>query len=325
MLAARCSKRRAFLMLDGIPTVAAACNHDSIGLLPLPECPNLLSPWRWQARMVKRSAADGLCFEMNCAEEVKSLGARTRWLVAAVCSLACFVACWVGLALAHVGGTVVQVGVASVPLVVILAAQGMQARRTAGKAARAKRAAAPKRSPLFGESGRIIASVLVRSPNNLPKMPSGKLRELAENFVNEFDRHTTDPAYTLETWEEMFILWLHEEPDSPPSNVERHMRYDGLHRGVHADRLPEGPPPKGSRSYLQKATRGYVQPEAAEVANPRPGAAEVINIQPEAAEVINKDEQLRIEWSTVNGDIKRIYEILGPPPLKTPLGVLVGR
>jgi hypothetical protein len=251
------------------------------------------------------------------------VGAWSRWLVAVACSLACFGACWVGLALAHVGDTVVQVGVASVPLVVILAAQGV----------RAKRSQAAERSSLFGESGRIIAGVLVKSSNNLPKIPPRILRGLAEDFVKEFARHTTDPAYTLETWEEMFILWLHEEPNSPPSNVSRHMRYDGIFRGIHADRLPEGPPPEGTRGYVrkgisgygQKGNRGYSQPEVAEVTSPQPGPAEVINIQPEAAEVINSDEQLRSEWSALNNDISRIYEVLGPPPLKTLVGVRDGR
>jgi hypothetical protein len=52
--------------------------------------------------------------------------AWSRWLVAVVLSLACFGACWAGLALARLGDTRVQVGVASAPLVVILAAQGVR-------------------------------------------------------------------------------------------------------------------------------------------------------------------------------------------------------
>jgi hypothetical protein len=186
---------------------------------------------------------------------------------------------------------------------------------------------------MFGESGSIIASALMKSPNNLPKMPSRKLRGLLEDFVNEFQHLTTDPAWTLEAWEEAFILWLHEESNSPPSRTPRGMVYDGISRGPRASRLPEGPPPKGTRGYVQKGIRGYVQkgkrgyiqPEAADVTNPQPEAAEVINIQPEAAEVINSDEQLRIEWTTLNDDIRRTYEILGPPPLKTLAGIRDGR
>ena len=261
------------------------------------------------------------------------MGAWSRWLVAIACSLACFGACWVGLALAHVGDTVVQVGVASVPLVVILAAQGVREKRSAEQGVREKRSQAAERSSLFGESGRIIAGALVKSPNNLPKIPPRILRGLAEDFVKEFAHLTTDPAYTLETWEEMFTLWLHEEPNSPPSNVSKHMKYDGIFRGVHADRLPEGPPPEGTRGYAQKdirgygqkGNRGYIQPEVAEVTNPHPEPAEAINIQPEAAEVINSDEQLRNEWSALNNDISWIYETLGPPPLKTLVGVRDGR
>jgi hypothetical protein len=109
---------------------------------------------------------------------------------------------------------------------------------------------------MFGESAGVIASAIMKSPN-IPKMPSKVLRELAIDFVIGLQHLTTDPAYPLETWEEMFILWLHEEPNSPPSNVLRHVLYDGSFRKPLVDRLPEGPPPKGSRGYVQKGKRGH--------------------------------------------------------------------
>jgi hypothetical protein len=271
--------------------------------------------------------------------------AWSRWLVAVAFALACFGACWAGLALTRVGDTWVQVGMASVPLVVILAAQGVRAKRS-----RANRRSsvvgdsvsiilsaifdprANRRSSMVGDSGAIILSALMKSPD-IPKMPSGYKRRLLEDFVKELRHLTTDPAYSLKSWEEMFILWLHEEPSSPPSSVLRGIVYDSISRRIHASQLPEGPPPKGTRGYvqkgirgyLQKGKRGYIQLEAAEATNPQPEAAEVINIQPEAAEVINSDEQLRIEWSTLNDDIRRIYEILGPPPLKILTGGRSGR
>lgn len=234
--------------------------------------------------------------------------------------------------MARVGDTWVQVGLASAPpLVAILAAQHVRAKRLPTK----------RRSSLFGESTAILANVLVRDSEILSGMPLRNKKRLAEDFFKDFPNISTDPVYTLEAVEEMFTLWLHGEPGSPPSDVSKHVRYDGIFRGVLVDRVPDGPPPKGARGYFQKGISGYLQrgifgylqkgirvyvrPEAAEATNPQPKAAEVTNPRPDAAEVINSDECLRIEWSALNDDIRSIYEILGPPPLKTLSGVRDGR
>jgi hypothetical protein len=51
------------------------------------------------------------------------------WLIAVGGALAGFAACWVGLAIAHEMNTGTQVGVASVPLAVVLAGLGAWAER----------------------------------------------------------------------------------------------------------------------------------------------------------------------------------------------------
>ena len=57
------------------------------------------------------------------------MGAGRRWLVAVLAALAAFGGCWLALALEDVLDTGAQVGVASVPLVVLLAALGAWAER----------------------------------------------------------------------------------------------------------------------------------------------------------------------------------------------------
>ena len=65
------------------------------------------------------------------------MGVRSRWLVAVLVALAGFGACWVGLALRRVWDTGSQVGVASVPLVVVLTVLGAWAERAREKNAEA--------------------------------------------------------------------------------------------------------------------------------------------------------------------------------------------
>jgi hypothetical protein len=189
---------------------------------------------------------------------------------------------------------------------------------------------------MFRESTGIVINAFMKSSPDIPKMPSGKLRRLLEDFFAEFPNITTDPAWTLESLEEAFVVWLGEEPDTPRSNSPRGMVYDGLERGFR--RAPGQPSPKGNRRYVRrkpspKGNRGHVQPERpfpkgnrGHVRPERPSLKGNLGyVQPEAAEVINSDERLRIEWSTLNDDIRRIYEILGPPPLKMLSGVRDGR
>lgn len=52
------------------------------------------------------------------------MGAVSRWAVAVASSLACFGACWAGLAAGRVLDTGSQIGIASVPLVVVLTVLG---------------------------------------------------------------------------------------------------------------------------------------------------------------------------------------------------------
>lgn len=52
------------------------------------------------------------------------MGAGSRWGVAVVAALACFGACWAGLAAERVLDTGSQVGIASVPLLVVLTVLG---------------------------------------------------------------------------------------------------------------------------------------------------------------------------------------------------------
>ena len=61
------------------------------------------------------------------------MGAGSRWLVAVVAALACFGGCWAGLAAERVLDTGSQVGVASVPLVVVLTVLGAWAERAREK------------------------------------------------------------------------------------------------------------------------------------------------------------------------------------------------
>jgi tetratricopeptide (TPR) repeat protein len=61
------------------------------------------------------------------------VGASSRWLVAVLAALACFGGCWAGLAMARVLDTGSQVGVASVPLVVVLTVLGAWAERAREK------------------------------------------------------------------------------------------------------------------------------------------------------------------------------------------------
>jgi tetratricopeptide (TPR) repeat protein len=62
------------------------------------------------------------------------MGVWTRWLVVIVGSLACFGACWAGLAVWQVFDAEVQIAIAAVPLVVALAILGAWAGRTREKA-----------------------------------------------------------------------------------------------------------------------------------------------------------------------------------------------
>ncbi len=61
------------------------------------------------------------------------MGAGSRWLVAVAAALACFGGCWAGLAAERVLDTGSQVGVASVPLVVVLTVLGAWAERAREK------------------------------------------------------------------------------------------------------------------------------------------------------------------------------------------------
>jgi hypothetical protein len=61
------------------------------------------------------------------------VGVRSRWLVAVLTALVFFGGCWTGLALARVLDTGSQVGIASVPLVVVLAVLGAWAERAREK------------------------------------------------------------------------------------------------------------------------------------------------------------------------------------------------
>jgi hypothetical protein len=51
-----------------------------------------------------------------------------------------------------------------------------------------------------------------------------------------------------------------------------------------------------------------------------PPRANLPHLRPEAADRIDSDEHLKNEWRSVHVDIQRIYEVLGPPPLKTLTG-----
>ncbi len=82
------------------------------------------------------------------------MGARSRWLVTVGGALACFGACWAGLAVERVWDAGVQVGVAAVPLVVVLAVAGAWAERAREGAGQDK-----------GEVGRPTSATVLESPH----------------------------------------------------------------------------------------------------------------------------------------------------------------
>ena len=94
------------------------------------------------------------------------MAAGLRWLVAVAAALACFGGCWAGLAGARVLDTGSQVGVASVPLVVVLTVLGTWAERArekkqdgAGPDARA--GASAKGSPQAQVTGQVSGGLVI--------------------------------------------------------------------------------------------------------------------------------------------------------------------
>jgi hypothetical protein len=93
------------------------------------------------------------------------VGAGSRWLVAVVAALACFGGCWAGLAAARVLDTGTQVGVAAVPLTVVLTVLGAWAERarekkeTAGPAERVSASAGG--SPQAQVTGQVSGGVVI--------------------------------------------------------------------------------------------------------------------------------------------------------------------
>jgi hypothetical protein len=93
------------------------------------------------------------------------VSAGSRWGVAVAAAMACFGGCWAGLAVERVLDTGSQVGVASVPLVVVLTVLGAWAERArerkAGSAGPGEVTARAEGSPQAQVTGQVSGGVVI--------------------------------------------------------------------------------------------------------------------------------------------------------------------
>jgi hypothetical protein len=92
-----------------------------------------------------------------------------RWLVAVMVALAAFGACWLGLEASHVLDTATDVGISSVPLVVLLAVLGAWAERARKQeSARPQASLEVRDSPLSQAVGRIEGGITIGPGASFP-------------------------------------------------------------------------------------------------------------------------------------------------------------
>jgi hypothetical protein len=133
------------------------------------------------------------------------MGSGSRWLVAVLSALAAFGGCWIGLAAEQLLDTGSQVGVASVPLVVVLTTLGAWAER--GEEEEERRASGgPGERPSPGEAGAWEQLTVA------PSKTWGVVSAVAEGMLRDLQAAVTrDLTGQEDLWHSHFSLPAHWE------------------------------------------------------------------------------------------------------------------